>query len=249
MMRMRCRADRVDGDLHVAVGAVLEAHRARQAGRQLAMHLALGGARADRAPAHQVGDVLRGDHVEKLAAGRHAQLVDADQQAARQAQAAVDAEAAVQVRIVDQPLPADRGARLLEVHAHHDFQRVGVLLALGGESLGVLDGGAGVVDRARADHHGEAVVAALQDGVEFLAGAADRAMRRIGGGAVADHLGGRAQALQFADAQVVGGRIHGGASGFGVHCRRASGGLAAFRIRWDRCVAYDRAPGSACGFG
>ncbi len=43
----------------VAVGAVLEAHRARQAGGQLAMHLALGGARADGAPGDQVGDVLR----------------------------------------------------------------------------------------------------------------------------------------------------------------------------------------------
>ena len=45
----------------VAVGAVLEADRHRQARGQLAVDLALGGARADRAPADQVGDVLRRD--------------------------------------------------------------------------------------------------------------------------------------------------------------------------------------------
>ena len=42
--------DRVDRDPDVAVGAVLEADRRRQAGGELAVHLALGGARADRAP-------------------------------------------------------------------------------------------------------------------------------------------------------------------------------------------------------
>jgi hypothetical protein len=67
-----------------------------QARRQLAVHLALGGARADRAPCHQVGDVLRGDHVEELATGRQAEPVDLAQQAARGAQAVVDAVAAVQ---------------------------------------------------------------------------------------------------------------------------------------------------------
>src|SRR5262245_25767205 len=50
---------RVDRDLHVAVGAVLEAHGSGQARGELAMDLALGGARADRTPGHQVADVLR----------------------------------------------------------------------------------------------------------------------------------------------------------------------------------------------
>jgi hypothetical protein len=46
----RRRLDGVGGDLDVAVGAVLEADRRRQARGQLAVHLALGGARADGAP-------------------------------------------------------------------------------------------------------------------------------------------------------------------------------------------------------
>ena len=74
------RLHRVDRDLHVAVGAVLEADRARQAGGELAMDLAFGGARADRAPGDEVGDVLRRGHVEELAAGRQAELVDVEQQ-------------------------------------------------------------------------------------------------------------------------------------------------------------------------
>ena len=56
--------------------------------------------------------------------------VDLEQQLARDAQALVDAEAVVEVRVVDQALPADRGARLLEVDPHHDLERVGVALAL-----------------------------------------------------------------------------------------------------------------------
>jgi hypothetical protein len=73
-------ADRVDGDAHVAVGAVLEADRARQAGGQFAMHLRLGGARADRAPGDQVGGVLRRDRVEELGRAGQAHLVDLEQQ-------------------------------------------------------------------------------------------------------------------------------------------------------------------------
>ena len=49
-MRRARREDGVGGDLDAAVGAVLEADRAAQARGELAMALALGGARADRAP-------------------------------------------------------------------------------------------------------------------------------------------------------------------------------------------------------
>jgi len=48
---------RVCGNLRPSVRSILEAHRARQAACQLAMALALGGARADGAPADQVVDV------------------------------------------------------------------------------------------------------------------------------------------------------------------------------------------------
>ena len=98
----------VDGDLRAAVGAVLEADRHRQPRRQLAVHLALRGARADRDPRGQVGDVLRDLGVEKLRSGRQPEIVDVEQQLAREAQPLVDVEALVEIGIVDQPLPADR---------------------------------------------------------------------------------------------------------------------------------------------
>ena len=93
------------------------------------MHLALGRPRADRAPGDQVREVLRRDHVEVFGAGRQVELVDLEQDAAREAQAFVDAVAVVEMRIVDEPLPADGRARLLEIDAHHDDE-IGGELAL-----------------------------------------------------------------------------------------------------------------------
>src|SRR5690606_12299267 len=123
----------IDRDADVAVGAVLESDRRRGAGREFAVHLALGRARADRAPGDEVGQVLRRRRVEQLAARGHAEPRDVDQQRARDAQALVDAAALVEVGVVDQALPADRGARLLEVDAHHDVERVAETLALFGQ--------------------------------------------------------------------------------------------------------------------
>ena len=68
----RRRADRVDRHLDVAVGAVLDADRHRQRAAQLPVHLARRRAGADRAPGHDVGDELRRDRVEELAADRQA---------------------------------------------------------------------------------------------------------------------------------------------------------------------------------
>ena len=88
---------------------------------QLAVHLALGGARADGAPADQVGDILRRDQVEELGPGRHAHLGKVEQQTARaMRRPSLMRKRLVEMRVVDQALPADRGARLLEVDAHDD---------------------------------------------------------------------------------------------------------------------------------
>ena len=111
------------GHLHAAVGAVLETHRAAQPAGQLAVALAFGGARADRAPAHQVADELRAEQVQEFGAHRQ-DPAPAHRAAARRANSRpfVDGEAAIQVRVVDVALPAHRGAGLLEVHAHHHQQ-------------------------------------------------------------------------------------------------------------------------------
>ncbi len=174
------------------------------------MHLRLGGARADRAPADQVGDVLRADHVEVFGAGGHAHFADGQQQLARGAQAVVDLEAAVHVRVVDQTLPAHRGARLFEVHPHHHLQLAGEALALHLEQLGVFERGAGIVDRARADDDDQPVIHAVQDAVHGLARAVDHVRSLFGAAELADQVRGRQQLLEFADAQVVGVLQHDG---------------------------------------
>src|SRR6187551_461293 len=88
------------------------------------MHLALGRARTDCAPRHQVRDVLRSNHVEELTACRQAELIDIEQQTARDSQTFVDVEAAVQVGIVDESLPAYGGTWLFKINTHDDFERV-----------------------------------------------------------------------------------------------------------------------------
>src|SRR5699024_1344426 len=84
-------------------------------------------------------------------------------------QAGGDVVGAVQVRVVDQALPADGGARLLEVGAHHQQQVILQLVPERGETAGVVDPGGGVVDRAGADDDQQPVVAAVQHGTHLLA--------------------------------------------------------------------------------
>src|SRR2546430_632519 len=207
MVLLACGEDRVHGDSHVAVGAVLEADRRRQAGCQLAMYLAFGGTRADRAPGHQVADVLRRNHVEELAAGGHSGPVDAHQQVARDAQPLVDAEAAVEVRIVDQAFPAHRGARLLEVHAHQQLELVAVTPSFLLQFSCVFQRRERIVDRARPHHYQQPVAAAVQDLAHAAARLADQALdRRALDRKEADQVLGRRQRDDVLDALVVGER-------------------------------------------
>src|SRR5436309_11628494 len=101
-MRDGSRPDGIDGDLQVAVGAVLETDRHRQTGAELAVDLAFHGPGADRAPGHRVGDVLRYDRVEELAPDRQAAPEHAEQHLTSPAQARVHVSGAVEMRIVDQ---------------------------------------------------------------------------------------------------------------------------------------------------
>ena len=145
------------------------------------MHLALGGARADRSPADEARDILRRDHVEKLGAGGNAHLGQVEQQMPRLAQAVVDLERLVEVGIVDEALPAERGARLFEVHAHDEAE---LLRELGDgvlQQLGILTRCLGVVNGAGADDDKQAIVLAVEDVDDLVAGLEDG-----GGGLLGD---------------------------------------------------------------
>ena len=183
------------------------------------MHLALGGTRADGAPGNQVGDVLGRDHVEEFGAGRHAQLIHVPQQLARQAQAVVDREGAIQVRVVDQALPAYRGARLLEVHAHHHQQVVLEAVSLALEATGIFHRRFVVVDRARPDHHEQAVVGTKQDTVDRATRLESGFRGPGGGGEFPQHMGWRGQFLDLLDTDIIDMDFRGG--GHGESCGRS----------------------------
>src|SRR5438093_7290856 len=159
----------VDGDLDAAVGAVLEADGHREARGQLAVHLALGRARADGAPGDEVRGELGRDRIEELAARGQPELGEIEQEAARPPEPVVDGEAPVEAGVVDEPLPAHGGPRLLEVDAHHDTEIALVLVPHGLEPPCVVEGRGRVVDRTRADDDDEPIVFAPEDAADLLA--------------------------------------------------------------------------------
>ena len=162
-MRMACRQDGFNRNLHVAGGSVLEADRTGKAGGELAVDLTLGGSRADCPPAYEVGDVLGGDHVEEFSAGGYAHLGQIEEQAACDAQSVADAEGFVEVRIVDQALPAEGGARLLEIDTHDDHEIAGKLGDRFFQKFRIFPGRNRVVDRARAYHDDQAIVRPVEN--------------------------------------------------------------------------------------
>lgn len=149
----------------------------------------------------------------------------------REPQALVDVEAAVQIRIVDQALPADRGARLLEIDPHHDLELVGEILAQGGEVLGIFERGLGIMHRAGADDDQKPVVLAVEDGMDGVARCHHHAGGREGARDLPHHILRRAQLFQFADTKIIGRAQHGGLLSVSRTCRpiKKPPGLAAVR--------------------
>ena len=133
------------------------------------MDLAFGGAGADGSPAYEAGDVLGGDHVEKLGSGGHAHLGEIEQEVAGFAQAVVDPEGLIEVRVVDKALPSEGGARFLKVDAHDDAEVLREFGDGGFEAGSVLAGGFGVVDGAWADDYDETMVFSLENVADFAA--------------------------------------------------------------------------------
>jgi hypothetical protein len=160
--------------LNVAVGPVLEPDRHRKTGGELPVHLALRRPGPDGAPGHGVGDVLRRDRVEPLAAHRHAQAQDVDQQPARDAQPAVHVVAVIHCRVVDEALPPGHRARLLEVDAHHNKQVTAVNFTQFNKAPGVFEGGLRIVDGARPGDHEQPIVGAAEQSADLGPGTFNR---------------------------------------------------------------------------
>ena len=101
------------------------------------------------------------------------------QQAPGPAQAGVDVVAAIEVGIVDHPLPAHGGARLLEIHPHHDLEVVAMAFLRLHDRLGVLAGSHPIVNGAGTHDHQLAPIAAMENRLDPLAGLLHGARRRL----------------------------------------------------------------------
>lgn len=111
------------------------------------MELGLCSPCADSTNTQHVSQELRRDGVEHLAGKRHAPLGQVSEKLSRDTQTLVDFEGVVNVWVVDEALPSDSCARLLQVRAHDDEQVILVLLLQGQQAIAVFEGGFGVVDR------------------------------------------------------------------------------------------------------
>ena len=162
-MRVSRRHDGVHRYLQVAIGAVFETDRHRETRSEFAMDLALGRARTDGGPGDEVGVILAERRVQKFGADGQAGGVDVEHEPAGEAQAGVDLETPVEVRVVDQALPADGGAGLFKIDAHYDQQFAGETVGHGLEPPRVFECPRRIMDRAGADDREQPVVPAGQD--------------------------------------------------------------------------------------
>ena len=201
----------IHGGLRVAVGAVLETHRHREAGGHLPMGLAFGSAGANGGPGYEVGKVLRDDGIQEFGSRIEAGFGDFHQQAPGAVQAVLNLVGIVKVGVVNQAFPADGSARLFKINAHHHEHPVAELFNQRLEARGVIQGRRVVVYGTGADDNGKAVIIAVQDGLQLPAAFQDRG---FSGGGQRDAL------LQFRGAYqgVVTGHVYvlGGGDGHGV---------------------------------
>jgi hypothetical protein len=82
-------------------------------------------------------------------------------------------ERVIHVGIVDVTLPAGRRPRLLEVHAHHQVERVADFVGERSQAPGVVEAGHRVVDRARADDDEQPAIAAVEYPAQDVAAVPD----------------------------------------------------------------------------
>ena len=157
------------------------------------MCLRFSGARADGRPANQIGDVLWRDGVEQLSCGWQAEVDDGAEEFAGEFKSCGDVAGAIKVRVHDEALPADGGARLFKVHAHDQEEAVGDFAAEGGEALGVFAAGGDVVNGAGADNQEPAGVVTEDDAVDGFAAAGDERRLGVVFGHAGDELPGRGQ--------------------------------------------------------
>lgn len=125
------------------------------------MDLGLGGSGTDSTDRETVVEELGRDGIEHFGGNGHTLIRQVSEQLARRAETFVDFEAVVDVRVVDQTLPADCCAGLLEVRPHNDKQIVLVFLLELKEAVAVFESHGGVMDGAWSDDDEQAALVGI----------------------------------------------------------------------------------------
>lgn len=151
-------ADGIDSDGQSSISTVLEANREGETRSQLAVQLGFRSTGTDGTERDQISEELWRDCVEHLGRNGHALGSQVAVELARDTKTLVDLVALVDVGVVDESLPADRGPWLLEVGTHDDEKLSAQLFGEGLEAVAVFEGHFRVVDGARSDHDEKTVV-------------------------------------------------------------------------------------------
>ena len=118
---------------------------------------------------NELGEIIRDGRIEQFRGGAEPVRRHVEQELAGELQAARDIAAAVQVWVVHEALPAERGARLLEIAPHHELDVVGDAFRELRQLLRVFQRGGHVVDRARPGDDDQALVRPVEDLPQFRA--------------------------------------------------------------------------------
>ena len=103
--------------------------------------------------------------------------------------------AAVQMRIVDQPFPANGSARLFHIGAHHQQQLVADFVHQRGQALGVFQRGDGIVQGTGPDDDQQARIVAVEYSADGVAVVADACGKGVAQGQTLAQYGGAWQRL------------------------------------------------------
>lgn len=147
-MSISCGTASVHCDSDGPIGRVFEAGRHRQRRCELPMNLGFSCTSADCSPRHQVGSILRSNRIQKFTASRETKFCDLNEKSASETQPLVNLETPVQIRIIDETLPANSCPGLLEVNTHYDEEVVLGDLSIISQKLSVFNGRFDVVNWA-----------------------------------------------------------------------------------------------------
>ena len=153
MVRLARGADGINSNLHIAISAILKTYRHGQSGCQLTMHLTFSRASPNCTPGDQVRNELWHNGIKKLSGRGKPHLRQFLKQFPGLAKSLVDSKTVVNVRIIDQPLPPNRGAGFFEIHTHEDAQVLLVSLSGFSEFVRIFNGGTGIVDGTGSGNH------------------------------------------------------------------------------------------------